>query len=652
MLGSEESLRVLRDRFGTFSIAVMGLFAIIFLRLVYLQIIRGSEFKQYSEDNRLRQEKIPSPRGIVFDRDGNILVDNVPAFDVSITPQFLQNKKETLKKLSNIIVMPVAEIEAFLDKNKSLPSFTPRIVKRDVTRDVVALISHRKLDLPGIDVEVRIKRLARSDEVGAQTLGFVGEISREEIQKFKTQGLTDYQSGDIIGKDGVESQMEMFLRGEDGKKFVEVDARGRRKNVSPLGKSLRVAYPEVEAKPGNNLYLTLDQELQLVADKAFQDKIGAAVAMDVNSGALLVMLSRPSFNPTILGTGVDREYLKVLSENEFHPFGNKVLQDHEPPGSTFKIVTAIAGLEEGVVTPDTRFHCVGRMRYGGRFIHCHKKEGHGEVSLHRAIVKSCNIYFYNVALRLGSVDLIAKYAKALGLGELSGVELSREIPGLIPTSQWKQERFGEPWQEGETLSVAIGQGFTLVTPIQQARLYGAVANGGFLLTPYLVKEIRSPIDGRLIRPEPEPVRRQIAIRPETLERVRKALVGVVNEEGGTMYLHRLKDITIAGKTGTSQVKRLTSDTIYEKCEGLPFKERRHAWFVGYAPSEKPEVVVAVLAEHACHGSSGAGPIAAAIFKAYFEKKQRENKGPIQPTMGPWEHLEYKMQHALVRAGMW
>jgi penicillin-binding protein 2 len=409
--------------------------------------------------------------------------------------------------------------------------------------------------------------------------------------------------------------MEEYVRGIDGEEIREVDALGR---VKLDRKKIRVIQGNVgkTAIPGKNLVLTIDQDLQMVATQAFGDKIGSLVAIDPRNGEVLAMLSRPSFDPTSFSRGIPAATWNKLLANENHPMRDKSIQDHYSPGSTFKIVTAIAGLEEGVIDENTKFHCPGVIKIGNRLYHCHSK--HGEINVQRAITQSCDVFFYRVAQKLKSVDDIAKWATILGLGKKSGINLKGEVPGLIPTEAWKKEKMGQPWNAGETATVAIGQSFVLTTVLQLANLYGALSNGGMRYRPYVVKAIES-FDGKIIKEfQPEPLS-QIKLNPKTVELVRKGLWGVINTPGGTAYSQRLPGMDFAGKTGTVQVIRLAADKIYTRCESMRFRDRHNAMFVGFAPVENPKIAVAVIGEHACHGGSGAAPIARAVIKKYLEK---------------------------------
>jgi penicillin-binding protein 2 len=340
--------------------------------------------------------------------------------------------------------------------------------------------------------------------------------------------------------------------------------------------------------------------------------------MEVNTGAILAMVSSPAYDQSQMARGITREEWMNLTRHPQHPLNNRSTQGQYPPGSTYKTVLFIAGLETGILTPQTRFSCSGSLPYGNRVYHCWKKEGHGSVDLHRALVESCDVYFYQVGIRLG-VDRIARYARMLGLGESSGMQLDTEKRGLIPTSAWKLSRFKIPWLPGETLSISIGQGYNLVTPLQMVRMISTVANGGILYKPYLLKQVKD-LEGRVLYAAGPQIESRLTLKPETIKLVKEALGGVVNQPGGTGKASRLKEVLVGGKTGTAQVVKMHEGQYYKKEQGLPYRFRDHAWFVAFAPLENPEVAVAVLVEHGGHGGSAAAPIARKVLEAYFIQK--------------------------------
>jgi penicillin-binding protein 2 len=409
----------------------------------------------------------------------------------------------------------------------------------------------------------------------------------------------------MIGKYGVEYEWEAHLRGVDGGRQIEVDALGR--EIKPLR--------SIEPFPGNNVVLTIDLDLQKAAEEAYQDKSGALIAMDPKTGRILAMVSKPSFDPSIFARGVTAEEWKALMDHPFHPLRNKGIQGQYPPGSVFKIVTAIAGLETGAITPQTQISCNGFFSYGNRDFRCWKEKGHGTLNLHQALVESCDVYFYQVGLKVG-VDAIGHYAGELGLGRKTGIGLPHEKAGIVPTTSWKKKRFGVPWYSGETLSVAIGQGYLNTTPLQLATLISAIANGGRFYLPRIVERVES-IYGEELKGYPPVETGRADISEKTLRVIQEALMGAVNEPRGTGGACALKQVKVAGKTGTAQVIRMAADFKKGDMNRMPLKFRDHAWFAAYAPFEDPQIAVAILVEHGGYGGVAAAPIAKKVIAKYF-----------------------------------
>ncbi|MGK5083348.1 penicillin-binding protein 2 [Bdellovibrionota bacterium FG-1] len=620
-LGQEEQIREFQDRFRYLYAIVFLCLGLLMSRLVYLQVLRGDQMRHYSEENRIKRVKVAAPRGMIFDRNRKLLIDNRPAFDLEVIPQYLKESHQqdtVIKMIAKLIQIQEDDIQDILDKASSQPSFMPVKIKTDLSRDEVAAIESWKIAMPGVEVRQEIKRTNVFGEIGAHLLGYIGEVNSAELPIHNKHNPGRYKVGDSLGKFGLEQKQEEYLRGIDGEEIKEVDALGRIKLDKSKGRVLD-STPGRVAVPGKNLILTIDQDLQLAAMKAFGDKIGSMVAIDPRNGEVLAMLSRPAFDPTEFSRGIPAAIWNKLLNNSNRPLSDKTIQDHYPPGSAFKPVTAIAGLQEGVIDEHTTFHCTGSLRVGNRIYHCHKKGGHGTVNVVSAITESCDVFFYHVAQKLKSVDDLAKWAMHLGLGRKTGITLAREVPGLIPTEEWKEKRFHQPWNGGETVNVAIGQGYVLTTAIQLANLYAAIGNGGSLYRPFIVKQIES-YEGQIIREfQPESLDRTI-LNPKTVELVRQGLWGVINSPHGTAYSQRLPGMDFVGKTGTAQVIRFAADKVMGlKCESLKFQDRHHALFVGFAPAKDPLIAVAVIAEHGCHGGVNAAPIARAVIKTYLEK---------------------------------
>jgi penicillin-binding protein 2 len=605
----------LRHRFIILSLVAAGIFLLLALRLWYLQVIGVERYRTLSEKNRIRYVPIAAPRGQILDRNGEMLVDSRPAFDVSVLRQEVEDRDELLLRLSQLLGVPVGELLSRWEKGRNYPPYRPVPLAADIGRDALEMVQENGVDLPGILTEVHPVRSYLRGDLGAHLLGYLGEITERELQ---AQEFDGYRPGDFIGKSGLEKALERYLRGADGQRRVEVDVKGRELRL------LRIQEPI----PGSRVYLTLQQNLQQAAEKALGDKDGAAVALDVHTGEVLALVSRPAFNPALFARGISGQEWIALLQNPSHPLQNKAVRGQYPPGSTFKTVVALAALKAGVATPATSVNCQGSFRLGNRQFRCWKKEGHGTVDLKKAIKESCDVWFYKVGLEVG-IDRIAEMSRAMGLGAELGLGLDGEKGGLIPDRAWKERRLGAPWYNGETVNAAIGQGYVLTTPLQLATMMAAVANGGSVLRPQLVKRIES-LDGQVLQEARPEVLRSTPLAPADLQAVRRGLEAVVNEAGGTAWSNRLQGVRIAGKTGTAQVVKLKDDR--SRGQEVPFAHRDHALFVAYAPADDPQLAVAVVVEHGGHGGSAAAPVARAIFATYFGLEAEIQ--PPAPPAGP------------------
>lgn len=586
-------------------IAVLVAFAVLAIRLLYLQVLEGEELRRLSEINSIRLQDIDAPRGLIFDRNGRTLVDNRPSFDLYIVLKDAKPLVPTLERLGALLGESAQALNDRIKKNRRGGAYTPVLIKEDVGRDLLAAVEVHKYELPGILVHVTPRRHYLFGEHAAHLLGYLGEISLEEL---KCTPYEDCKGGDLIGKFGIEKAYEGALRGKRGGRQVQVNATGQIVRVLKT----------VDAQPGQNIILTIDHELQQVAEAQFKDHAGAAVAIDPNSGKVLAMVSNPSFDPNLFVTGMSREQWNALISNPFRPLENKAIQAEYPPASTYKIVTAIAGLEEGVIDETTHYDCPGFYRYGNRIYRCWRRGGHGEVNVVSALEQSCDVFFYQVGEAIG-VDVLAKYATALGLGQATKINLDRESKGLVPTMDWKYKRFGAPWQGGETLSVAIGQGYNLVTPLQLAVLIATVGNGGTRYKPFLVDAIQSA-DGEVVFQGRPKIMGRTVIHPKVQALVHKGLWNVVNAAKGTAHASRIPEIDFSGKTGTAQVVSLPRPGEEGDKAALP---KDHAWFVAFAPSINPQIAVSVIVEHGEHGSSAAAPVAREIIRTYLDIPDQE-----------------------------
>lgn len=611
-----------RQRITGVMVCVIAAFAILLLRLIFLQVIRGDEFRLLSLNNRIRLQSIDPPRGLIYDRNGDVLAENRPSFDVAITLKDARPVKATINKLAQYLDVAPETLQSKLSKSKGVSSYKPIVIKQDIGRNALALVEAHKYDLPGITVNVKLRRHYLNIKDAVHLIGYLSEISPGELTGGKYPGL---RRGDLIGKFGAEKAFESFLQGERGGRQVEVNANGRVVRVLKT----------VPAKPGHNIHLTLDFKLQKKAESLLNGVAGAAVAVDPESGRILALASSPSFDQSFFVDGMSHEQWDSLISNPFRPMENKAIQGEYPPGSTYKIITAIAGLVEAVIDENTEVYCPGYYRFGNRVYRCWEKGGHGRVKIVKAIAESCDVFFYQVGDLLG-VDRLAWYAKAAGLGSSTGIRLDKEAKGLIPTAAWKKERTGIAWQKGETLSVAIGQGFNLATPLQMASMTAAIANGGTRYKP-IILDSKKMADGRLAYQNEPQVLGKIPLNERALELVRKGLWEVVNGKRGTARGSRLVDIEFSGKTGTSQVVSRKKDDFRFDVE-RPAHLRPHAWFVAFAPSDKPQIAIAVMIEHGEHGF-GAAPIAREMIKSYLrsnwpiQKAANEADGDANDNQG-------------------
>jgi penicillin-binding protein 2 len=589
---------------------VFGVFAIFLGRLAQLQLIQGAELRSKSEQNSIRTVRLDAPRGRILDREGRVLASTRPAFDLEVMPSEVHGSERTYRALGQLLEADTSQLRGRVERRRGRERFQPLLVQADLPYESLARIETHRYALPGVITEVRPRREYVGGDLAAHLLGTLGEVQADQLERPE---FRDYRQGAIVGQTGLEAALEPFLRGSAGGRNVIVDVAGH--EVERLD--------EVDPVAGTDVTLSIDLDLQRAATEAFRsenpdepDKRGALIALDPRTGDVLALVSRPAFDPNSFAGGVDAETWRSLTKDEYKPLQNRAVAGQYPPGSTYKVFLAAAGLETGLITPTSRNFCPGSFWYGNRSFRCWKKEGHGSVDLHTSLVRSCDVYYYQLGVRLG-VDRIATFAKAFNLGRLTGIPLPDEKPGLIPSSDWKLRRFKTPWYPGETVSISIGQGYDLTTPLQLAVSYAAIANGGTLYQPRLVLK-RGRAEGGLEETKPK-ITGNVPVKPENLALIRAALNGVVEQPGGTGSKARVPGVSVAGKTGTAQVIRLEHfDGVKES--KVPIKYRDHAWFVAFAPAEDAEIVVAVISEHGGHGGSAAAPLAQKVLAKYFEKK--------------------------------
>ena len=595
----QDKNRGLRIRIGYLRVFFIFLFAIILFKAWHMQIIKGKYYRKLAENNRVRTVIVPPLRGIIYDRNREIMAKNVASFNLGLVRADIKDLEMTLKMIAPITGLSPEEMRETIKENKNPDPFSPLIIKDEISMREVALIESRKWFLPGVQVVVEGRREYPHMQSAAHLLGYVGEINRSQLKEPEYASETP---GRIIGQYGIEKVYDNLLRGSLGRKNIEVDATGRE----------RRELNTIEPVSGDNVILSVDLRLQKMAEDALGERRGAVVVMETGTGEILALASNPAFDPNLLSKRLSQKvWQQIVNDPEF-PMNNRATQGTYPPGSVFKIVMSAGGLEEGLIDDQARISCSGGMRFGNRVFRDWKSEGHGSVDLNKAIVESCDVYFYQLGNRMG-VDTIEKYASLFGLGNVTGIDLPSEKKGLVPSTQWKLAARKERWYPGETLSVAIGQGYMSVTPLQQAVMVNTVANSGVVVRPRILKGImpeQNVPTNRVYHFPPVEIRKT-GISEHTLELIKEALKGVVYNPGGTGGAARSSLIEIAGKTGTAQV-------VGRKFQANPGRFNDHAWFAAFAPVDKPEITVAVLVEHGGHGGAAAAPVAKKIIEEYVK----------------------------------
>lgn len=584
----------------------------------FVQGVQAEKYRGLSEANALREIEIPAKRGLIMDRTGKILADNQPAYTLQIDRVLMkpfvkadkQRREKLLTFLANVLELPPAEVTARWEKESAkLPATQPFPIAEDLSMAQVAKIQAQSVAFPEVNVVPVQRRNYPYNTMAAHVLGFIGEVTEKDLTQKEHETL---QQGDLIGKRGVELMYDMYLRGRDGAEFWQYDADGRRLSEYVPARQQPI--------PGDNISLTIDFELQRRAEQYFieNEMVGAAVALDPRNGEVLAMVSSPALNPNVYSKRFTPDVYKTITSNPFKIELNRSIQGLYSPGSIFKIVMAMAGLSEGVIGPDTQFNCGGSGVFFGRRFRCWKKEGHGSVDVERALKVSCDIFFYNTGARLG-VDKIKEHANKLTFGETSHIDLDGERAGLVPSTEWARTKQNRKWYPSETISVAIGQGPLIVTPLQIANMTAAVANGGKVFQPHVVRYVdRVQKDGSYQRFRvPSRVIHEVALAPNALHAVRNGLWQVVNEQGGTGANARVEGLDISGKTGSVQVIAYSG---WIKASSLPFKFRDHAWFASFAPRENPQIVVVVFVEHGGAGGADAAPLAKLMYESRFRDK--------------------------------
>jgi len=572
-----------KQRLNWLLIFMVICFSILVISLWYLQMIKGEEFKERAVENCIRALVEDAPRGRIYDRQEKLLVTNRPAVVVSVIPAEVDDLEKLSERLSRIIGISPEEISQTVKNYRENP-FKPVKILDDCKTNKIVEIEERKDELKGVVLEVKPRRDYLYHDFAAHSLGYVGEIGKEELQQF---GNPKFQGGDIIGKAGLEKYYDDILRGEKGGKEVEVDALGQEITTLLYQKPV----------PGEDLVLTIDRDLQLYGENLLFDKKGSIVVSDPNSGEILALVNRPSFNPNLFADGISHSGWQRLSCDTDYPLTNRSVQGLYSPGSIFKVVTAAAALEDGVTDRKRKIYCSGTFELADRVFTCWKETGHGSLSIVDGIAHSCNIYFYTLGKDLG-IERFNKYMQKFGLGEKTGIDLPAEATGTIPSAQWKEREVKEIWFPGDTINLSIGQGYLLLTPLQVHNLITTIAMEGETYKLHLVRKIISA-DGKTVKEIKPEIYKNVDFSSDTFKIIKEGLRQTILK--GTGWRANIKELAVAGKTGTAQNPQ----------------GETHAWFIGFAPYEDPEICITIFLENGGEGGEAAAPIARAILEKYF-----------------------------------
>jgi penicillin-binding protein 2 len=590
------------------------LFALLIGRLYWLQVMQHDLYMALSENNRVRIRTVRAPRGVILDREGRTIAETAASFDLICTPVDVPDLEGALGLLTRIVPFGADEVEEVRVKIRTAQRANPYAsvtIARDLSFDQVSIIEFNREALPGFSILVESKRSYPYGTLFAHVLGYVGEASDQELAEAKGRGLV---MGDIVGKYGLERMADAVLRGINGGRHVEVDAGGRDKRL----------VMEVPPRTGGTVRTTLDLDLQKAAEEALAGRAGTVIALEARTGEVLAFYSGPGFDPNAFARGIRKGEWSALVSDSRKPMQNKGLQGTYPPGSTIKPFLALAALETGARGPGETVFCGGGFRFGNRTFRCWKEKGHGVVDMYRAIVESCDVYFYTLGLKMGP-EPITRLEKDAGLGNLTGIDLPGERRGLVPDPEWKQRVYKQRWQDYESILIGIGQGAIHVTPLEMLQAYATLATDGEVVRPRVVRQIVR-MDGTVEERLPETVR-SLDWKPENVAVIRKALRGVVRDYG-TARVARIPGVDLGGKTGTAQVVSIKGKMI--KSEDLPYEIRDHAWFAGFAPVLDPEIVVVAMIEHGGSGGSVAAPVFRAVMEAYFRQDETAVGGAPAP----------------------
>ena len=613
-----EDRRRVTVRLTVMQVSVVVTFAALAISFWFLQIVQHKQYGEMAENNHQRTLALRAPRGVLFDRNGKVLVENRHSFNISIVREHTKNLGRTIRLLADVAGLDALQVRQTVDRHRAEPTYRPIVVLEDASLAQVAAITARRLDfeLPDVVVEEVPMRQYPTEALAAHLFGYVGEANDAQVGEGAPTGA-------IVGQSGVERVYNTLLMGHDG---------ARRVVVNSMGREIRTL-EEVPPVEGRRVQLTIDYDLQKAAEDGFKHAgfNGSAIIMDPRNGEVLSLVSLPAYDPNHFASGIDRVTWAALNNDALRPLQNRAIQGRYSPGSIFKIVVATAALEEGLVDPDFKVNCSGGATFFGRYFLCHLKGGHGVVDMRTAIEKSCNVYFYTLGNMLG-VDRIHKWAEKLGMVGTTGIDLANEQESIVPSTEWKQQRTGERWYPGETISVSIGQGQVTVTPVSLAVMIATIANGGTRVTPHIVRAVDE--GGGWKATTPPAMAERVAFRPETLSALHDGLWRVVNANG-TGGRARVPGRDVAGKTGTAQV---ISNQGRQAARGSGRDLRDHGWFVFFAPKDNPQIAGVIFGEHNEHGYLGA-PIAKHVIETYFAKKDGQPLPALAPTAAPVQALE-------------
>jgi penicillin-binding protein 2 len=621
----QRELSVFRNRLMLAGLVIAVAFAILLARFSWLQVVQRAYYHTLAEQNRISVVPVVPNRGLILDRNGVVLAANYSAYTLEVTPSKVDEIERAIDELSTIIDVSARDRRRFKKLQEESKNFESLPIRTRLTEEEVARFAVSRYRFPGFEIKARPFRSYPLGEVASHAIGYIGRINEADVKRIDAEGLaTNYKGTDHIGKLGIEGAYEKELHGTTGSEQVEIDAGGRA--IRSLSRS--------EPISGNNLVITLDLELQKVAEEAFQDYRGALVAIDPKTGEILALVSKPGFDPNLFVDGIDPQNWDALNNSPDKPLNNRALRGQYPPGSTIKPFMALAGLEYRKRTPEYAISDPGFFTLPGvpHRYRDHKKDGHGWVNMHKAIVVSCDTYFYGLATELG-IDSIHRYLSQFGFGAPTGIDIDGELQGLAPSQEWKQRRFKQKWYVGDTVSIGIGQGYLLATPLQLAAATAALANNGVVVRPHMLKAVQNAQTQERREIAPAADHDAVTIKPEHLALVRSAMVDVTKPGGTAARAGANAPYTIAAKTGTAQVIGMKQGESYNE-KRIKEEHRDHALFIAFAPAEDPKLAIAILVENGGHGGSTAAPIAREVFDYHLLRKRAQSRQPLVPEDEP------------------